>query len=71
MKAYSVEIEKAMKQFYQTLSERDHRCYAAVEALKLGYGGQVYVAGVLGCHRSTISAGSAELETLPEEPVQR
>ena len=66
MKPYPSEIEEAMKKFYQTLSEKDKRRYAAVEALKLGHGGMVYLAGVLGCHRSTISAGMAELKTLPE-----
>lgn len=66
MKPYSTEIEQAMKKFYQTLSEKDKRRYAAVEALKLGHGGLVYVAAVLGCHRSTITAGIAELKTLAE-----
>jgi Rhodopirellula transposase DDE domain len=54
-----------MKQFYQTLSEKDQRRYAAVEALKLGHGGQMYVAGVLGCHRSSIRVGIEELTGLP------
>lgn len=66
MKSYPAEIEQEMKKFYQTLSEKDKRRYAAVEALKLGHGGIVYVAGVLGCHRSTISAGVEELKNLPE-----
>ncbi len=66
MKPYPSEIEQKMKKFYQTLSEKDKRRYAAVEALKLGHGGIVYVAGVLGCHRSTISTGVEELNGLPE-----
>lgn len=66
MKPYSDEVEQEMKKFYQTLSEKDKRRYAAVEALKLGHGGMVYLADVLGCHRSTISTGMAELATLPE-----
>jgi hypothetical protein len=56
-----------MKKFYQTLSEKDKRRYAAVEARKLGHGGIIYIAGVLGCHRSTISAGVEELKGLPED----
>lgn len=67
MKPYSSGIEQEMKKFYQTLSEKDKRRYAAVEALKLGQGGMVYVAGVLGCHRSTISSGIEELKSLPED----
>lgn len=66
MKPYSSEIEQEMKKFYQTLSEKNRRRYAAVEALKLGHGGILYVAGVLGCHRSTISAGIEELKNMPE-----
>jgi hypothetical protein len=66
LKPYSNEIEHEMKKFYQTLSEKDKRRYAAVEARKLGHGGIVYIAGVLGCHRSTVSTGIDELEALPE-----
>ncbi|MFM7715696.1 MAG: hypothetical protein ACKO7A_24225, partial [Microcystis sp.] len=33
------EIETQMQRFYQSLSEKDSRRYAAIEALKLGYGG--------------------------------
>jgi hypothetical protein len=66
VKPYPSEIEQAMKKFYQTLSEKDRRRYAAVEALKLGHGGIVYLAGVLGCHRSTISGGIKELSGVSE-----
>jgi IS30 family transposase len=67
VKSYPSEIEQEMKKFYQTLSEKDKRRYAAVEALKLGHGGIVYLARVLGCHRSTINTGMAELKRLPED----
>ncbi len=67
MKPYAPEIEQEMKKFNQTLSEKDKRRYAAVEALKLGHGGIVYLASVLGCHRSTIRAGIEELKALPED----
>ena len=40
MQPYPLEIEQAMKKYYATLSEKDRRRYAAVEALKLGHGGQ-------------------------------
>ena len=69
LKPYPSEIEQEMKRFYQTLSERDKRRYAAIEAHKLGYGGINYVAKILGCHRSTIRAGKAELKELPEDSV--
>ncbi len=48
MQAYRPEIERVMKKYYATLSEKGQRCYAAVEALKLGQGGQVYIARILG-----------------------
>lgn len=66
MKPYPVEIERMMQQFYATLSEKDRRRYAAVEARKLGHGGASYMARVLGCDRSTIQAGMKDLDRLPE-----
>lgn len=57
-----------MKKYYLTLSEKDQRRYAALEAHKLGKGGIQYIAGLLGCHRNTITAGLKELAALPEEP---
>ena len=68
MQAYSSEIERAMKKYYATLNEKDQRRYAAVEALKLGFGGQSYIAKLLGCSDKVISRGLDELEQLPEEP---
>lgn len=68
MQTYLPEIERVMKKYYVTLSEKDQRRYAAVEALKLGFGGQSYIAKVLGCSEKTVSHGLVELEQLPEEP---
>lgn len=45
---YSEEIEKQMKAFYDSLNEKDRRRYAAIEAMKLGHGGQNYISSVLG-----------------------
>ncbi len=67
MKLYPTEIEQMMRQFYTTLSEKDRRRYAAIEARKLERGGVTYIARVLGCDRSTIQAGMKELAHLPEE----
>ena len=36
---YSDAIERDMKRFYASLSEKDRRVYAAVEVAKLGHGG--------------------------------
>ncbi len=46
MQPYRPEIELAMKKYYATLSEKDQRHYAAVEALKLDLGGQSYIARI-------------------------
>ena len=67
MKPYLPEVEAEMKKFHQTLSEKDKRRYAAVEALKLGHGGIVYMAKLLGCDRNTIREGIKELKHLPED----
>jgi len=56
-----------MQQFYATLSEKDRRRYAAIEARKLERGGVTCIARVLGCGRSTIQAGMKELSHLPEK----
>ena len=52
---YSDEIEQAMRILYDSLSERDRRRYAAIEAAKLGHGGITYIASVLGCSYKTIT----------------
>jgi len=64
---YSPEVEAQMRNFYQSLSEKDRRRYAAIEAKKLGYGGVSYICRVLQCNDRTITRGMRELETtLPE-----
>lgn len=59
---YSSAIEEQMPFFYQLLSEKDRRLYAATEALKLGHGGIRYIAKVLNCDRKTIHRGISELK---------
>ncbi len=56
-----------MKAFYDSLSEKDRRRYAAVEAQKLGHGGEHYIATVLGCDEKTIRHGLRDLELLPQD----
>ena len=66
---YSAEIELFMQQLYASLSERDRRRYAAVEAIKLGQGGPVYLARLFGCSATTIRNGLEELYDPPLLPV--
>ena len=61
--------EQNMRDFFATLSEKEQRRFAAIEARQLGYGGVKYVAEVLGCSRRTIERGLAELDDLPNDPA--
>lgn len=70
-KKYSAEIEKQMKAFFDSLNEKDRRRYAAIEAMKLGPGGQNYISSVLGCHFQTIMAGIDEICNGTETPEYR
>ena len=61
--------EQNLRDFCSTLSEKDRRRFAAIEARQLGYGGVKYVAEVLGCSQRTIERGLAELDDLPNDPA--
>ena len=63
---YSPEIEHSMRMFHDSLSEKDRRRYAAIEAAKLGHGGLDYVATLLGCDPKTIRQGRHDLDRLPD-----
>lgn len=58
---YSVEIEVKMRNFYNSLSEKDRRRYAAIEAEKLGYGGAIYIRELFNCDNRTILHGKQDL----------
>ena len=59
---YPEEVEESMKRFFGTLSEKDRRRYAGIEAMKLGNGGQQYICELLGCDPATIRKGTIELQ---------
>ena len=61
--------EARMRGFFESLSEKDQRRYAALQADQLGHGGIVYVAEVLGCSVQTIGRGIDELDQLPDDPA--
>ena len=69
-KTYSPEIERRLCQYYQSLSEKDRRRFAALEAIKLGHGGTRYIAKVLGCDPQTVKDGRRELKHLPDDPAR-
>ncbi len=73
MAVFSERIDETMvarmQSFFQTLSEKDQRRYAALEAKRLGHGGISYVAEILGCSTKTISRGIEELDELNDDPA--
>ncbi len=61
--------EQRSQAYFATLSEKDQRRFAALEAQRLGHGGIGYIAKLLGVSRSTIERGIREMEQLPEDPA--
>lgn len=55
-----------MKRLFATLSEKDRRRYAAIEAAKLGSGGISIVSGLFGLDSKTVCRGLTEL-ALPDD----
>src|SRR5216683_6655627 len=70
-KTYSPDIEQRVRHYDQSLSEKDRRRCAALEAIKLGHGGIHYIAKVLGCDPQTVQDGMRELMQLPADPAGR
>lgn len=68
-KTYRPDIEQLLRQYYQSLSEKDRRRLAALEAIKLGHGGIRYIAQVLACDPQTVKDGMRELQHLPDDPA--
>ena len=54
--------EQQMKFYYESLSEKDRRRYAAIEAQKIGYGGMQYISKLFKCNYRTIRQGCADLK---------
>jgi len=69
MDSYSAVVREHMLAFYESLSEKDRRRYAAVEAEKLGHGGVEYIASLLGCDAKTIRQGRQDVAQLPDDPA--
>jgi hypothetical protein len=70
MNPYTPEVCEHMKAFYLSLSEKDRRRYAAIEAEKLGHGGVESIAELLGCDPKTIRQGRADVKQLPEDEAE-
>lgn len=69
-KVYSAAVERHMVRLYRSLSEKDRRRYAAVEAEKLGHGGLQYVSDLFDCDPHTIRHGAEDIEQLPADAAE-
>ncbi len=67
MNPYPASVCARMKAFYDSLSEKDRRRYAAVEVEKLGHGGVEYISNILGCNDDTIRRGRCDMAQLPKD----
>lgn len=65
---YPKDIEQKMQRLFATLSEKDRRRYAAIEAAKWSPGGIEYVCGLFKMDAKTVRRGLIELE-LTEDPA--
>ncbi len=65
---YTQDIELKMKRLFATLSEKDRRRYAAIEAAKLGGGGIEAISNLFDMDAKTVRRGLTELE-LPNDPA--
>src|SRR5712692_4143447 len=70
-KTYRPDIEQLLRQYSQSLSEKDRRRFAALEAITLGHSGTRSIAKVLGCDPQTVKDGMRELKQLPDDPAGR
>ena len=66
VRLFDEQTEQRMRDFFQSLNERDRRRYAGLEASKLGHGGISYISEVFGCDRKTVSKGIDEILDPPE-----
>jgi hypothetical protein len=62
MNSYPLKVEQQMQQFYHSLCEKERRRYAAIEAVKLGWGGISYISQLFKCDYYTIRFGIEELD---------
>lgn len=68
MTGYDSVIETKMQRLFATLSEKDKRRYAGIEATKLGYGGIDYISTLFDIDPKTIRRGLQELD-LTDDPA--
>lgn len=55
------ELKAALIIFYSTLNEKQRRLYAGIESLKVGHGGDKFIAELLDIDQKTVAKGKREL----------
>jgi hypothetical protein len=65
---YDPTIEIKMQRLFTTLSEKDKRRYAGIEAEKQGHGGIDYISKLFAIDPKTIRRGLQELDLADELP---
>ncbi len=63
---YPSSVKATMKSYYSHLLERQRRQYAAVESLKLGWGGQTYICDLFDLTHKTLRKGISEIKNSEE-----
>ena len=71
MVGYDKELELKRQRLFATLSEKDRRRYAAVEAAKLGHGGIDYISKLFDIDPKTVRRGLRDLEQTDDPALQR
>ncbi len=71
MIGYDQTIEIKMQRLFSTLSEKDKRRYAGIEATKLGHGGIDYISKLFEIDPKTIRRGLQELDLADDLPLVR
>jgi len=64
--AFDKETEERMREFFDSLNEKNRRRYAGLESSKLGHGGITYISEILGGDRKTVCKGIEEILDAPE-----
>lgn len=71
IKPYDLATETCMKIYFDSLTEKNKRLYAAVEVSKMPYGGRAYISRLLGCDPKTIDQGVRDLNNFSSLPKDR
>lgn len=58
---YTEEVEELMINYYKSLSEKDRRHFAGLEALKLGQGGTNYISWLFRLNKKVLVKAKKEL----------